>query len=58
VWRERRIHALTVRTDINVPYNIERLLYYLSGENAGQVREWMDHLEHTPNSKVKFDEVA
>jgi hypothetical protein len=44
-------------TDINVPYNIERLLYYLSGENAEKVREWMTHLEQSPNGKVKFDEV-
>lgn len=53
----RRVRHVRCATDINVPYNIERLLYYLSGENAEKVREWMTHLEQSPNGKVKFDEV-
>lgn len=50
------VKTISPAMDINVPYNIERLLYYLSGENAEKVREWMTHLEQSPNGKVKFDE--
>ena len=33
--------------DILISSNLERLLYHLNGENAGQIREWMAALKET-----------
>jgi len=38
-----------------MPYNIERLLFYLADEDGAKVKKWMEAVEH--GEAVKFDEV-
>jgi threonine synthase len=41
------IRTLSEAINIQVPYNFERLLFYLSDQNASQVRQWMTHMDST-----------
>ena len=41
------VKTLSPSIDIQVPYNFERLLYYLSEEQSPQVREWMLQFKET-----------
>lgn len=51
--RRREFHkTLSPSMDILISSNLERLLYHLTGENAGQVSEWMKELNEKGSYQV------
>merc|ERR1719160_1645638 len=42
---EQMVKTLSEAINIQVPYNFERILYYLSGEDTAIVREWMSIMD-------------
>lgn len=42
-----RVLLLLLATDIQVPYNAERVFYYLTGCNAQLIKEWYQQMETT-----------
>jgi len=48
------VKTISPAMDINMPYNIQRLLFYLADEDGAKVKKWMEAVEH--GEAVKFDE--
>jgi len=46
---DRMKQSLSDAINIQLPYNLERLLFYLTKENHGQVKAWYDQLENGDN---------
>lgn len=44
--------TLSEAINIQLPYNLERLLYYLTNQNHDQIRDWYTTLEQTGNVKL------
>lgn len=52
---ERMEKTLSEAINIQVPYNFERLLYYLSDQNHNVVKSWMKKMDDT--SKLDLDDI-
>ena len=49
------VKTVSPSIDIQVPYNFERLLYFLADENAKQVTDWMNHFKNTGSLDLGAD---
>merc|ERR1712194_738044 len=43
--KQQMVRTLSEAINIQVPYNFERLFYYLAHQDTGTVREWMNKME-------------
>lgn len=57
--RNRDFHlTMSPSMDILISSNLERLLYYLTGQNADQVRDWMNQLKSSGEYRIGSDNLA
>ena len=54
---ERMKQSLSDAINIQLPYNLERLLFYLTDENHDQVKAWYDRLEGSVDDDDDDDDV-
>ncbi len=57
--RKRDFHlTISPSMDILISSNLERLLFYLAGQDAGQVRDWMSQLKSQGEYRIGDDDLA